>query len=277
MILFIKHFHGSNRFVKMTENNKDQTVPNRSHQRNILIVAAFVIFIEVIVFVSAATHSGKKNFLQITDQADQIIYEINGEHLSEFDKYYFENTFGPLEKFGKKIVTREVEFPFRAYFSAAAGLPLFLILLIAFAVKAYGSIFFQTEQPMDVQESITPEGASRYIALIKNLNIFVIGFILLLAVFLYWVIPNLFSYITKSSIDFVINYKWFFLGLTLFTGGIIIWIIYLKYLLAKKGLEIQKEITLKQIELGMTEKNTLIAVKDIKMIGQIDSDISQTE
>lgn len=261
----------------MAENNKDQKVRDRSHQRNILIVAAFVIFIEFIVFVSAASHSGKKNFLQITDQTGQIIYEINGEHLSEFDKYYFENTFGPLDKFGKKLVSREVEFPFRAYFSAAAGLPLFLILLIAFAVKAYGSIFNQTEQPGDMQESITPEGSPRYIELIKNLNIFVMGFILLLAVFLYWVIPNLFSYITKSSIDFIINYKWFFLGLTLFTGGMVIWIIYLKYLLAKKGLEIQKEITLKQIELGMTEKNKLMTVKDVKLIGQIDSDISQAE
>lgn len=258
----------------MTENNKDtKSHADKHHHRNIIIVVAFILFVECIVLVSAISQSGKKRFLQITDAKDQVIYEINGEHLSEFDKYYFENTFGPLDKYGKNLTTKEIPFPFRAWITAAAGLPLFLILLSAFAVKAYKSLFISSG-PEQIEAASDPDpqkGFYGYLNLLERLNIFVIGFILLLTVFLYWIIPNLFTYISKTTIDFIISYKWFFMGVSGFVAGMIIWITYLRYLLARKGMEIQKEIALKQIELDLSEKKFLLSSREIKLIEPVDS------
>lgn len=253
-----------------TENKEHHS---KNHGRNIVLVIVFILLIEGLILISAWSQAGNKKCLQIIDNSDQIIYEINGEHLSEFDKYYFENTFGSLERYKKKLITKNIPFPFRAWLTAAAGLPLFLILLSAFAVKAYKSLFVTNEpdNPEPYNEVLENSGLSGYMRIFERLDIFAIGFILLLAVFLYWVIPNLFTYISKATLDFIINYKWFFIAISAFAAGTMLWIIYLRYLLARKTIEAQKEIAIKQIEFNAFEKRPLIDHTISKRIESIDS------
>ena len=249
--------------------NKDSQTPPVKHGRNIIMIVSFVLIIEAMVLVSAFSQSGQKKFLQITDNTGQTIYEVNGEHLSEFDKYYFENTFGSLDKYVKRIENRDIPFPFRAWLTAAAGLPLFLMLLSAFAVKAYDSLFVQKEQKdsfineTDHNEKIW---ILSYLTKFERLNIFAIGFILLTLLFLYWVVPNLLNYLSKTTIDFIITYKWFFICLSAFAGGTMLWIIYLRYLLARRTIEAQKEIAIKQIEYSSVQRHDLIESSDLKRL-----------
>lgn len=251
---------------------EDKQDLSKKHGRNIILVIVFILLLEGLILISAFSQSGNKKCLQIIDSTDQVIYEINGEHLSEFDKYYFENTFGSLEKYKKKLTTKNIPFPFRAWLTAAAGLPLFLILISAFAVKAYKSLFDATEPGiMESYDEISgSNGLPAYMKIFERLDIFAIGFILLLSVFLYWVIPNLFTYISKATIDFIINYKWFFIIISAFGAGTMLWIIYLRYLLARKTIEVQKEITIKQIEFNAIEKRRLIDHEDVKRIESMD-------
>jgi len=85
---------------------------------------------------------------------------------------------------------------------------------------------------------------------ISRLNIFTIGFLVLLAVFTYWVVPNLILYIGQVGMDTILRYKWFFLAVALFILGIMVWIIYLRYLLAKKTIDSQTEVEKFRLQLA---------------------------
>lgn len=264
----------------MAEEKKNNGLSsNRTHNRNIILLIIFMLSIEGVVLVSALSRTGSKKFLQITDNASNVIYEINGEHLSEFDRYYFENTFGSLEKYGKRLTTREMPFPFRAWITAAAGLPLFLVLISAFAVKAYRTLFVTSEKEVEktdneIDEIIPENSFSVYMKIFERMNIFATGFIILLSVFLYWVIPDMMAYVSNAAIDFIVNYKWFFVIVSVFVAGMILWIVYLRYLLAGKVIEAKKEIAIKQIEMNVkTEKTIEIGEKsnlDAKSVPMID-------
>jgi hypothetical protein len=58
----------------------------------------------------------------------------------------------------------------------------------------------------------------------------------------YWIIPNMITYIGRTGIDVVIRFKWVFIGLSAIVVGIGLWIVYLRYLLARKSIESRMEI-----------------------------------
>jgi hypothetical protein len=72
-----------------------------------------------------------------------------------------------------------------------------------------------------------------------RLNILTIGFILFLVVIGYWIIPNLIGQLARVGVETIGTYKWFFLGGAGVLMGFFIWIVYLRYLLAKKQVENQ--------------------------------------
>ena len=79
--------------------------------------------------------------------------------------------------------------------------------------------------------------------MIQNIKfLFLIGFFILVAVLLYWIVPNALSFIGKTGIDTIIRFKWVFIIAAIVLVGIVLWIIYLRYLLAKKSIETQTEI-----------------------------------
>ncbi len=90
---------------------------------------------------------------------------------------------------------------------------------------------------------------------ISRLNIFIIGFLVVVGVVSYWVIPNLIVYIGKTGIETIVRYKWFFLTAALVVLSVGLWIIYLRYLLAKKSIETRAEIEKFRLQLTMGQQS----------------------
>jgi hypothetical protein len=190
--------------------------------------------------------SGRKSWLQVIDANGNVIHETSGKNLSEFNKYYFEKTFGPFENYDVRLITREQPFPFRAWFVAAIGIPVGAMLLFGFVVKAYVAIFHGSElQGDDSRPACEPGYESRLESIlhrISRMNIFIIGFLIFIGVISYWIIPNMITYLGRTGIETVIRFKWVFITLGAVVVGIGLWIVYLRYLLAKKSIESRTEI-----------------------------------
>ena len=238
--------------------NKQLSSLIQEHKVLFIIIIVGMFLLEMEIFAVAVAKSGRKSRLQVIDQRGNLIHETDGRHLSEFNKYYFEKTFGPFENYQVKLKTQNLPFPFRAWFVAAAGLPIGIMLLFAFVIKAWQAVFYNEKEPAPANPSPKQEKETRLeriIEKITRLNIFVIGFLIFSGVFLYWILPNFATYIGKTGIDFLIRYKMIVLAGVLILLGIMIWIIYLKYLLAKKSIESQTELDKLRLELDYNNQN----------------------
>jgi hypothetical protein len=233
----------------------------RENKTLFILIAVGIFLIELEIFAVAAINSGRKSWMEIKDQRGNIIHVSEGNNLSSFNKYYFEKTFGPLEQFQVNWVSKDEPFPFRAWFAAAIGIPVGAILLFGFITRAFAALIYG-----DRTGSIAPSGAPEPIAQnrletlmagISRLNIFTIGFLVLLAVFTYWVVPNLILYIGQVGMDTILRYKWFFLAVGLIILGIMLWIIYLRYLLAKKTIDSQTEVEKLRLQLTAGNRDPL--------------------
>lgn len=217
----------------------------RENRMLFIIILAVLFLIELEIFAVAAMKSGRKSWLQVFDAKGNVIHETDGQNLSEFNKYYFEKTFGPFEQYQVKMVTRDRPFPFRAWFVAAVGIPVGAMLLFAFFVRTYQSLFYKEEKmphDPDLKEKEYEYRFEKIIVAISRFNIFAIGFLIFLAVFLYWVIPDLIVYLGRVGTETMTRYKWIFLSAAVIFLGLIVWMIYLRYLLAKKTIDSHMEI-----------------------------------
>jgi hypothetical protein len=224
----------------------------REHKTFLIIVAVVIFLIELEIFAFAAMTSGRKSWLQVIDQNGSVIHETDGKNLSDFNKYYFEKTFGPFEQYHVKLITKEVPFPFRAWFVAAVGVPVGIVLLFGFIVRAYTALFYggaPSKDDVGLNQREHQFGFEKIVGAISRFNIFTIGFLVFLAVFLYWVIPDMITYIGRVGVDTLIQYKWVFLSIGFIFLGMIIWIIYLRYLLAKKAIDSQAEVDKYRLQL----------------------------
>jgi len=225
----------------------------RENRMLFIIILVVLFLIELEIFAVAAMKSGRKSWLQVFDTKGNVIHETDGQNLSEFNKYYFEKTFGPFEQYQVKLVTKDRPFPFRAWFVAAVGIPVGAMLLFAFFVRTYQSLFYKEEKiphDPDLKEKEYEYRFEKIIAAISRFNIFAIGFLLFLTVFLYWVIPDLIVYLGRVGTETLTRYKWIFLSVAVIFLGLIIWMIYLRYLLAKKTIDSQTEIKKYRMQLA---------------------------
>lgn len=231
---------------------KNITTFMRENRTLFIIISVVLFLVELEIFAIAAMKSGRKSWLRVMDANGNVIHETDGKNLSEFNKYYFEKTFGPFEQYRVKLITKDIPFPFRAWFASAIGIPVAGFLLFAFFVRAYQSLFLKEEKNIDETDSTKREYEYRFekiIAAISRFNIFIIGFLIFLAVFLYWVIPNLIVYAGRTGAETIMRYRWFFLAVGIVFLGLFIWIIYLRYLLAKKTIDRQAEIDKYRLQL----------------------------
>lgn len=210
----------------------------------IIIVGLFLLELEI--FALAAMKSGRKSWLQVIDTKGHVIHETSGKNLSEFNKYYFEKTFGPFENYEVRLQTRDNPFPFRAWFVAAIGIPVGAMLLFGFVVKAYVAIFHGSDLKADESRPACEPGyESRMESIlyrISRMNIFIIGFLIFVGVISYWIIPNMITYLGRTGIEAIVRFKWVFITIGAVVVGIGLWIVYLRYLLAKKSIESRTEI-----------------------------------
>jgi hypothetical protein len=231
----------------------------RENRTLFIIIAIAFLLVEIEIFALASMESGRKSRLQVIDHNGSVIHETDGSKLSDFNKYYFEKTFGPFEQYEAKLVTRETPFPFKAWFSAAVGIPVGAILLYAFIVKAYTALFYEKESA-DAPGSPPSDHETRLekiTATVGRLNVFTIGFLIFLAVFAYWVVPNLIVYSANVGIETITRYKWIFLTIGILLFSVILWIIYLRYLLAKTKIDKMFEVEKYRLQLEMDPSGKL--------------------
>ncbi len=224
----------------------------RENRTLFIVIAVGLFLIELEIFVLAAMKSGRQSVIQVMTSAGEVIYESDGQNLSQFDKYYFEQNFGPIDQYDLRLHTRERPFPFRAWFVAAFGLPISAILLFAFVVKAYLSIFYADRLKESGEALDLTEDASlleRFLVRVSRYNIFIIGFLVLMGIMAYWVVPNFIVYLSRLGVDTLIRYKWFFLTAAAVSLGLLIWVIYLRYLLARRAIESRTEVEKHRLEL----------------------------
>jgi len=234
------------------------TVSNlfKRHKALFIVITIGIILLEVQIFAFATMKAGRKSILQIRDHQGNLIHVTDGENLSTFNKYYFEETFGPMDQYQVRLVTRDQPFPFRAWFTAALGIPIGAVLLFGFIFRAYLT-FVHGKTPPKPSDS-PPADATAPQTRLQNIinqtsrmNIFMVGILVFLAVLAYWIVPNAVTYLGKMGLDTVIRYKWIFLPIVTVLVGIVIWIIYLRYLLVKKSIESQVQLNKYRLQLEM--------------------------
>jgi len=221
------------------------------------LIAVGIFLIELEIFAFAAMKSGRKSWLQVMDHNGNVIYETNGTDLSSFNKYYFEKTFGPFDQYQVNLVTRDVPFPFRAWFAAAIGIPIGAVLLFGFVTRAYISIFhghLKFDDASETKDSPEQTRLEKILSRISRFNVFTIGFLVFLMVFAYWVIPNAITYVGQTGIEILIRFKWVFIPVGIGFCVVVVWIIYLRYLLAKKTIESQTELSKYRLQLEMSRE-----------------------
>jgi hypothetical protein len=216
--------------------------------------------------------SGDHSKIQVLNNHDEVIYESDENKLYQFDRYYFEKNFGPLENYKKRRLDIENSFPFRGWMISAIGIPVGFMLVLGFIFKTW-AVFFRGEKPVyennnrnGTNERISPSNRfEQIIVMVSNMNIFVLGFFIVAALFLYWVLPDMIMFISRMGLETIIRFKWFFIGVFLTIAGLFSWFIYLRYLLARKAIESRTEIEKIKLQIIHETDNEEIARKLLTM------------
>lgn len=235
------------------------------HKTLFVVIAVGLLLLEVEIFAMAAMKSGRETVLNIMDAHDQVVFTVKGNRLDNHTKADFERTFGPLTNYQVRVATRERPFPFRAWFAAAVGLPVSAVLLFGFFVKAWESLFIKDERtgPQETEPGNAPTGRlDRLLARISRLNIFIIGAAVLALALGLWAGPYLIAELGRISVATIARYKWIFLGAVLVFLGLVVWIIYLRYRLAAKSIEMQADVEKFRLQLEMTGNHHGIRLLD---------------
>jgi hypothetical protein len=233
---------------------------DKRHQKLVLTVSVVVfLFLEVLIYLAAASQAGQKSRVTIADINGAKVYETPGAVLTSYEKLLFENNFGPLSNYQVRVETESLTFPFRAWLSSAVGIPVGLILLVAFIVRAYLSLLYgdhsDKEKASEAAEAARTSLGSVF-HFFHNISIFHIGFLTLLAVLILWMVPNLVEDFARLSLDAIREFRWFFAGAAVFLALLVVWIIYLRYRLSRQMLENQLDL-----EKFRVEKQLLLETK----------------
>jgi len=237
----------------------------RENKTVFILIAVGLFLIELEIFAIAAMRSGREARLQVLNDRGDLIYEADGTQLTDFNKYYFEKTFGPLENHQTRLVTSVEPFPFRAWFAAAVGVPVGAILLFGFAVRAYMALVYPEAAKRDAGDPANGSDESetrfeRVIRKVSQFNIFVIGALTFLTAVTIWMLPNMLQQIGTAGVTAIIKYKWVVLGVVSVFLALIVWVIYLRYLLARKTIESQVEVDKYRLQLEMAPENRRMAL-----------------
>ncbi len=225
------------------------------YQKTVLIICIVVfLFIEIAVFIAALNNSGKKSRVIVYDKNGYKVFETEGTTLSTYEKVVFENNFGPLSKYHIKIETEKIPFPFRAWLAAAVGIPIGLVLIIAFIIKAYLALLYGDSGSEASTEEKAHGAMGSFLSQATRISVFPLGVAVLVLVLLMWMVPNFLGEFARLSVNTIKEFKWFFLGVTIFLGALICWVIYLRYKLSKQAIENEKDIEKYRLEIKLLEE-----------------------
>ncbi|HDI59714.1 MAG TPA: hypothetical protein ENF48_05045 [Desulfobacteraceae bacterium] len=225
----------------------------QTHKTLMVLVTVGLLLVEIEIFALAAMKSGRQARLEVYNPQGHLIYETDGSNLSQFNRYYFEKTFGPLDQYEVRLSRHDRPFPFRAWFVAAVGVPVGTVLLFAFVVRAFQGLFQGSRRPRDVRQADDDRADDnrlvRLFGQFSRLNVFALGALVLAAVLAYWIVPNLVVYLGQVGLETLLRFKWFFITVGLIGVGLVVWIIYLRYRLACKSIESREQVEKYRLQL----------------------------
>jgi hypothetical protein len=216
----------------------------------VVSVLAFLV-LELLIYLGSAGQSGTKSRIIVLDSEGNKVFQTEGNALSSYEKLVFENNHGPIQNYRMQLQTETLEFPFRAWLSAAVGIPIGLILLMSFLVKVYLALLYGDEEESPFPPESENGKRNRLGTLYHSFNrfsVFHLGFLVLMSVLMFWIVPNFLQDFAKLSLAAISEYKWFFVGISVFLAVIITWMIYLRYRLSKQMLDNQFNIEKYRLE-----------------------------
>ncbi|MBU2488516.1 MAG: hypothetical protein KKA60_03905 [Proteobacteria bacterium] len=217
----------------------------RRHATLFMIIGLCLFLVETQIFAVAAMRSGDKSTIRVFS-GEQLVYETQGDRLTEVQKKSFEQTFGPLSGYTVRVESRHEPFPFRGWLLAAVGFPLGAVLLFAFFVRALARIL--EPPPLDTpgeaeRDGFVPEHSyDKWSERLARTNVFVLAGAVILLLLLLWLMPNLVMYLGRTGAGMLASSKWYILSLAGVLAALAAWAFYLRFLLAKKSLETRAEL-----------------------------------
>lgn len=228
----------------------------KRNQKVILTISVLIVLVlEVLIYLAAASQSGQKSRVLVLDDSGATVYETPGTTLTSYEKLAFENTFGPLKSYRVQIHTENLPFPFRAWSSAAVGIPIGLILLVVFLVRCYLALVYGDDDK-DLRSAGLGADDSRFgslLSLFRHISIFHVGLLVVVAVLLFWVVPNFLGDIARVGMSTILEFKWFFMAAAVFLAALIVWVIYLRYKISRQMLKNQADLEKYRLKIELLE------------------------
>jgi hypothetical protein len=218
--------------------------------------AILLLLLELVIFVGVYNQSGLKSRVSILDSDGKKLYESTSPVLSPYEKIEFENNFGSLRNYSTQVESQLAPFNYRAWILLAVGMPIGLILMLFFMVQVWLILLNGSSQEITPEETApnkTRFGA--FLSVSKNFSVLGVGFAIVMSLLILWLIPSILGDMAKSFFGAVKDYPWFFVGVSTFAGGLLVWVIYLRYRLSRQMLENQVEIEKYRIEQQLLDRN----------------------
>jgi len=213
--------------------------------KSVLTVSAILLLIlELAIYVAVLNQSGLKSRIVVNDANGVKIHESTGTALTAYEKMVFESNFGPLRDYNTHLETELVPFPLRTWVLLSIGIPMGLILLLSFLVQVW--LFLLNgpgkEQPGDITAEAGGTRFGSFLSASRHFTVLHVGFAVVSAILILWLVPSFLGDAAKACFSAVSEYHWFFVGLAVFAGALVTWIIYLRYRLSARMLSNQLEI-----------------------------------
>jgi hypothetical protein len=240
----------------------------QEHRNLFLMVIIGLVLLEIQIFAMAMIKSGRDVRLQVSDEQGRVIYSVKGNHLDTHQKADFERTFGALGDHRVQVVTVDRPFPLRPWLAAAVGLPVGAVLLLGFFAKAYEVMFLRgAAAALSADADGEPAGRlARTLWRIGRLNVFIIGGIVFTLALGLWALPQLFSELGRFGAETLARYKWVVLSVLAVFLALVIWVIYLRYLLARRSIEGQIEVQKYRLQLEMSAHLSLTTGSGVPLL-----------
>jgi hypothetical protein len=227
------------------------------YPKRVLAVGAILLLVlQVVIFAAVYNQAGLKARVCVLDPDGRKIFESTGPALSSYEKMIFENNFGPVRNYTTQLESDMVPFNFRAWILLSVGIPLGLILMLFFMAQVW--LILLNGSPKEETSEEKELGKTRFTAFLsfsRNSSVLGVGFIIVISMLILWLIPSILGDLAASFLSAVKEYPFFFMGAAIFVGGLLVWVIYLRYKLSRQMLSNQMEIEKYRIQKRMLEQS----------------------
>jgi hypothetical protein len=224
------------------------------------ISVVFLVCLEMVIYIAAATSSGERSRVEVRDSQGRMIYSTAGSAISQIDRMSFEKKFGDLHNYEVAVTTVDKPFPVRAWVAASVGIPIVLILLISYLIKVYMVLLHGSEGPGKGGLPALDGKPHPFVFLanfISSHSLFYLGTFISLTALVFWMLPNFLAELVGLSINILRENKWFVLAPVIALSAFIVWVVYLRYRLARRMMDHQFTLERYRLDYEMRQQRQL--------------------